>query len=396
MTEQDQSEKQGGFGQAAQYAELGPAEPEGAEAGAVIDTEVEKREAEPIEVQMSRVFDSEWFAETLRLFPDDDRERVLGCAVEYMVAMGGGDEAALEGYLSQLQPVIVSLDYTSYDAFEHKKCELLVDAVVTKLGLGDSETDESKEQIFGYVKDNFITQGYYFHSFNGVFEESIREHGLDPHMRLWDKKELKDISDVCERVGEVHPLGWAHLSSEGTISVGDDADNIYGYAASSPEWFAQFVADSHNMGGPGYDIKAYARRDYAAARDNMERWIHELSFRDEAAIAAGAYSNLSEAESERLMAFFEKHWLELAGEKSGPKLALLERRAIGKDKTMIQSYAAYEEKARKFGDSEVSLPRAIALIMKEFGWHDIQLTKRVEPQYVHIVDLPDYTTMHAA
>ena len=267
------------------------------------------RATQPLEERMSQILNSERFAEQLAQFPDDQREKAVGWAIEYMTLMREDDDSGLSDYMGKMKRV--ASESKSHPELSRNKADALIDTVAKKLDITDIETDDAKEQLVTYFRQNAVEDGYYYHSFNGTFTDSIREHGLDPNIRNWDIDELRKIAAIGQRVGIGRLFGWAFINSEGKISVGNETDNIYPYADSSPEWFAQFIAEGSHIPhkDPRFDKKAFAKRDYEAAKQNLELLCDTLSSRDEADVAAQrAYPNLTLEERVELLQFFEKHW----------------------------------------------------------------------------------------
>lgn len=182
--------------------------------------------------------------------------------------------------------------------------DFLLRSIVRTLGLTSPFTLEKRKSILRYWFERTNLDGYMFHSFNGSLESSIRTHGIHPDERAWDPQDLRKI----QAIGKLRGFSLLLNGTEdiGKIYVGSYYDKIYGYARSSPEWFAQFVAEGRN--GSGYDRTAYYRRDYARAKENILLLCEEIK-RESLLYSRPPLSVEEECE---ILSFFEKYWSLLA------------------------------------------------------------------------------------
>jgi hypothetical protein len=83
------------------------------------------------------------------------------------------------------------------------------------LGFGpDVPTDlEERRLIIKECFDRFRRDGCVFHGFNGTFESTIRQEGLNPQRRAWEWRDLQKIHDIGTRLGREFLLGWGMMSS---------------------------------------------------------------------------------------------------------------------------------------------------------------------------------------
>ncbi len=370
---------------------------------AIIDTasldvakvEREQNERAPLEERISRELRKAETIEQINAFPEDIRNLMVGEIVEYCILMQDSHNIDVPGYMNRLQ-AIGPLPKQFGSSMDYKKAKLtmLIQMVTEKLALQELESNESKEKIYSYFANNFIKNGYLFHSFNGAFEENIRSEGLDPNKRIWDQEELDDISGICAKAGEPRVLGWENLNSRGQVSLSDNVKNLYNYGLASPEWFAQFVSEGFHIPiEEPYDKKAYYKQDYKAARRNIELLCERISSRDEGDIKARkAYPNITETEKEKILAFFERHWKMLVTENSQPKCALIKRSALGLDRSTADTYAEYSKLGLPNGTND-QFVQSIGLMLLS-SHNDLQLDKSIPLEEIKIVSLPEYNSIH--
>lgn len=137
-----------------------------------------------------------------------------------------------------------------------------------------------------------------FHGFNAYFADSIREHGLDPKVKLYDPDEIAQM-DALLRKADAR-LGLATR----------DHNKIY--TTTNPD-----VADSHAKCSPGgFTFSAgnlavnlpYLNRDYAAARANV------LKLPDA--------DRLTPDDKQQILTFFDKYWQKFATD-ANPQMVML-------------------------------------------------------------------------
>lgn len=322
------------------------------------------------EDRVSYKLNSDRYIRTLKELGDDDkRQTMLGLSLQYLVV--NPDCYDFDNYVKELTP-LVSKKNSPFDQVSNT--ELLVRKVADKLNMYNVKSDDQCERIYQYFDNNYFENGYYFHSFNGVFKESIQNNGLNKDLRIWDWSEVDRINQVLTKAGEPRALGWLDLNCKGKLSISDTADKIYRYAVASPEWFAQFVSDGmHIPLRPPYDKKAFYKRDYDAAKTNVSNFSERL--------------NISSEEKNQLMDFFDKYWNILAGPESKPKLAMIKREAIGRNESGFTSY-------KEFSDfiGEKSIEGCIDIMLGSME-HDLQIEKNIDAKDILIVDLPDYNSI---
>ncbi len=357
--------------------------------------ETEEKPSE-LEREFSELTESKEFLEAIRQFPDEARDVAVGLGVEYFMFDKNWDN--LRDYLQDLREKLgTNPGFFDIDKITDERASLIVKRLAETLGI-DSESEEGKEKLFRYLSDAYEKEGYLYHGFNGAFRDAVSEHGLQPEMRTWDWDDLQSISQLLTRVGLSMGLGWANINSKSKISLGDDPKNVYRYALASPEWFSQFVASGfHILLQPPYDKKAFYKKDYIAAQRNVEMLCDRLMHQSkEDEVATGrAYPNMTQAEKEIVLAFFEKHWQEFCTEKSTPSLALVKKSAVGRDKTPYTSYGDWAARMKGFGQNDVSIDRYAKTLLYTRD-QDLQVDHAIGPEEMIIINLPKYTDVHAA
>jgi hypothetical protein len=341
--------------------------------------ETEKSKEEILAEKLSTHLKSESFLNKITEIPEEFRGKVIGWIIDYFILLPDGqnigsfEDKVKEFVLKKIE------DENDYDINSDEIREnILISQLIEKFGFTGKLNEEDIRKIFDYVVDNYIINGYYFHAFNGVFEEPIKEKGLVPDERLWDTKELDRISEIGNKYG-VNLLGWYGINSVGNLFLDGHTQNLFRYANASPEWFAQFVSEGFHVGIDSGGKNAFYERDYDQAKINVET----------------ACNNMGVTPDEKLeiMSLFEKYWNILAGKNSNPKLAMIKSSVInGNDYDKLKNFFNYDrfkEILNEFGEN-VTIEKLISFLMKSNEGNDMRLQETISPKDFVIVDLPDY------
>lgn len=326
---------------------------------------VEEAREHGLETRVSAIFESRQFLNYLREWPEDLRGYVIGRVVEYYIIHPDGYH--LETFLERMKGRA-----DTHVTGGIKVEDIFVRSIAAKLNLAEIESDDAKRMIFDYFSRRW---NYVFHGFNSVFEGSIRQHGLSPEVRVWDESDMEEMALIGERYQIPMMLGWHNLSSGGkNISYSDGSQNTYSYAIRSPEWFSEFIAN----GGRGTieAATAFSRRDYATARQNIERFLKEV----------WPGGEFSEEDKGKVRAFFEKYWGIFARPECGPRVALIKRSALGRGGGAAPSYEELRDgvfQKRAFDAAD------LIQVLKEGYGVDMQTKRAISPENLIIIKLPE-------
>jgi len=148
--------------------------------------------------RVSEYLNSAPFLENLKTIEGlNDKSDMIGATTEYFILNpdGQGVEAFVEELKNRNQ---------KNKNIGANKDDLLLESVKARLGFDTATNDldaASVKQIYEYIYNHLIRDGYVFHGFNGAFESSIKEHGLDPNQVPWDQKKLDEVAAIG------HPYG---------------------------------------------------------------------------------------------------------------------------------------------------------------------------------------------
>ncbi len=128
-----------------------------------------------------------------------------------------------------------------------------------------------------------------YHGSNARFADSIRAHGLDPQVKQYDADEIGHIDGLLRKAGS--DLGWA-VRDQTRLSTTPDPHHALRHANISPEWFYLFT------GGYFQNNPDHAARFHDTARAHV---LQQLPHPE----------NLSFAEQQQLLTFFDQYWPKL-------------------------------------------------------------------------------------
>lgn len=172
------------------------------------------------------------------------------------------------------------------------------------------DKNQDNKDFITEVIDNYLKEGYYFHSTNGCLISHIETHGFDLSKNIWDYKEIEEIKTIFSRKGKTDIFGLFQVNKINPIFFSPSLETASYYAISSPSWFAHFT--SGGMGSKeNYDKEAYRNRNYISCLKNVINLCIEC--------------NLELEEKAKVLNFFDKYYVQLTGSKY-PKMILIKRK----------------------------------------------------------------------
>ena len=262
-------------------------------------------------------------------------------------------------------------DEKKYYLQEQGKSKLITKSIALALGYKDIEnlTPQQKEEVKQYFLNNYVKNGYVFHSFPSARKDSVKENGFTTVEKLWDHKEVMEVAEIFKNHGVLSAVGGYAFygSNKSGMYVEHDPKQMFFHSVSAPEWFKFFTsADHNNNDGMALNSSPYYYKDYEACRRNVEDLCKN--------------TELTKEETEIVLNFFEKNWQKL-GQKE-LVTSMIKRNKIGKDdisKAIIEGQ---------------NLEDTISTVLKDktnqFGEHDGNVIDptNLTGKDVEIVDLP--------
>ena len=210
-----------------------------------------------------------------------------------------------------------------YSYNDHKELvlwsnELLGELIRLKLNLIDKISSDNKRKILVYLYDNYIVNGYMFHSFPSTFKELVEEKGLDANDYSYPIFYMKKLYYMFKNHKYTDMIPEYLLEQITSISITDSPSMAYYYAFRSPQYFCNLVATSkYYKDDSEYDYEAYYRKDMEACQNNL--------------LLLAKHLNMTDKEKETLMTAFKKQWDLLDASNALPEIAFISRKDVGKD-----------------------------------------------------------------
>ncbi len=260
--------------------------------------------------------------------------------------------------------------------------------IAEKLDIDEESLDERQEEIFNYVYNNLIKNGFVFHVTNSVFAEKIKEEGLhglvDTNMAL----DISEIMGIMEKYDD-----GRFIINAFTFSINDINGKTGFYYASnlnemtkylySPEWLKQFCKGIEMSCFKDGKVDAYERKDYNRIMQGIQLLANKYKF--------------SEQDVNRITSIINKYLKML--EKSKPVLILIPRDTLGLDDSGLKEY--YEDMLSDYiEDGEMIFDKnnrkiyfMIDTLLKCYnlsslvGGHDKQCKSTIKPIDLSFADL---------
>lgn len=133
---------------------------------------------------------------------------------------------------------------------------------------------------------NFLNQGFIFHSFNPAFYDPINEKGLVVKEKPWDLEEVEAVREIFQKRNKKNIFGLYQGREKTPLFFANNLMSSAYYGLSSPTFFRKFIENS-----PQY-FNTFLNRDYAKARESIN----------------GICLHLEDSERNIVLHFFEKYW----------------------------------------------------------------------------------------
>ena len=210
-----------------------------------------------------------------------------------------------------------------YSYNDHKELvlwsnELLGELIRLKLNLIDKTSNENKRKILSYLYEEYIVNGYMFHSFPSAFKELVEENGIDAKDYSYPVFYMKKLYYIFKNHKYDEMIPEYLLGGINSISITDSPAMAYYYAFRSPQYFCNLVATSkYYKDNASYDYEAYYRKDMESCRNNL--------------LFLAKHLNMTDKEKDTVITSFERQWNLLDASNSLPEIAFISRKDVGKN-----------------------------------------------------------------
>ncbi len=299
---------------------------------------------------------------------------LLGEVYNHMIIHKDG--YGFEYYMTQIKHLYTALakQELTPEQFDYEKSKTIAFVIANKLGIDAREgfSLEEETKIKDYYLQEYIVNGYVFHSFPEAYRESIMTQGLIANSQDRSSKldKLQEIQKIFMDKGVVAPFGGYPYYSGNGIYYEHNSTNVFFHAVCSPEWFGWFTSADHFNGFQNIEKSPYILRDEAACRRNVLDLCHN--------------AGLSEAQTKDVMQMYAENY-ELY---SSPILnvGLIPKKVVGKDNIS------------KAISENLNVIDTITYTMKdkanEYSEHQGNVSyQNISPQNIKISHLPEARTI---
>ena len=165
------------------------------------------------------------------------------------------------------------------------------------------------------IINNYIVDGYYFHSTNGAFYNYINTKGLILKDKPWDIKEMQKIKNIFSKYNKKDIFGLYQGEERTPIYLDTNISSSAYYSVSSPIWFLYFT--SGGMNNKNSLKEAYRKRNYDECLKNIYKVVKEC--------------DLTKEETDKVIEYFNKQY-SIFGLNMEPLLLLIKRKSVNEER----------------------------------------------------------------
>ena len=243
-------------------------------------------------------------------------------------------------------------------------------------------SQKDKAKVKEYFLNNYVKNGYVFHSFPAARKDSVEKNGFSSVEKVWNNEQVNEVVKIFEKHGVMKALGGYGFYKPGGTYVEHNPDEILFHSLSSPEWFRFFTSASHVSGDVPLSKVPFFLKDKPAC----ERNVMDLC----------KNAGLSEQETAKVKKLFEDTWEKLGQEEL--TTALIPKEKIGKadidqavpDNLSVEDTISYVlgDKAKQFEEHKGNVVDAET--MQQITGSDIEVI--TIPPADRYIDKPNYVS----
>ncbi len=208
--------------------------------------------------------------------------------------------------------------YESHEALTLSLNNFLIKLTARKLNLENTNTIENKRTILIYIYDNYIVNGYCFHSFPSCFKNLVERDGLIQEIDTKELNTLKKINYIFTNHKYLNFLGRDLTSKTRAIYITDSPAMAYYYAIRSPEYLANLTGlSNYYKNVSDINKESFYLKNYDECKNNLKKMCQHLK--------------MTSKEETAILKTFSKEWKHLDLNNSKPCIAFIKRKELAKD-----------------------------------------------------------------
>lgn len=257
---------------------------------------------------------------------------------------------------------------SDYKTFLIQANRLLATSIQQKLNLSDQLAVENKKKILAYAYENYIQNGYCFHSIPSSLEEKIKKEGLYKKEGYPLSGQMIEVDHIFEKYGIDNIFGVEpEFQKKEYFEITDSPSMAFFHALETPMYFCYFTSYS-NLEDASMDQNAYYLKSLELCSNNIELLCNK--------------KGLTDQEKDTVMKYFKEQWNLLDASTLVPMIVFMKRKIVGRD--FLKDY----DDIVKYCD-EQDIIYSLSKIMDSRYPNDRRYTKII-PAELEIYKFPSY------
>ena len=183
------------------------------------------------------------------------------------------DDNLFDDFFEQVQKIYRRI--TTYDDLVLGIKKVICNIVGIKIGVKNFHSSESKNAIITYIYNKYILEGYYYHGFSTIYEDTIKENGFIPDSYENFYSLVKKVDKIFSKYGVSNIMGRDF--DNGKIYFTDDFIMGCYYSVVSPNYFYNLLCNQE-IYGKRIRKDSYLIGDYSTCIKNLKRYMSNNLF----------------------------------------------------------------------------------------------------------------------
>ena len=187
--------------------------------------------------------------------------------------------------------------------------KLIINYTKLKLKIKEIKTCEDKKNIIETIYNNYIVDGYYFHSFPSIFIDDVKTNGLRSSNYNYELESLKEIELVFEKYKTSNVFS-KELENMNRLVLTDSIFMGAFYAYNSPNFLKELALGLVDKKDKCV-LNSFFMKNYKLSRKNLVHYIRKV--------------DMFNSDSYKVISIFDKEWDLFDINNSYPVVALIKR-----------------------------------------------------------------------
>lgn len=183
------------------------------------------------------------------------------------------DIELFDDFFEQVQKIYRRI--TTYDDLVLGITKVICNIVVSKIGVRELHSTESRNAVITYIYNKYIVDGYYYHGFSTIYEDAIRKNGFiaDSYENFYSL--MKKVDKIFSKYGASNIM--KRDFDNGKIYFTDDFIMGCYYSIASPNYFYNLLCNQE-IYGKRIRKDSYLIDDYSTCIKTLKRYMSNNLF----------------------------------------------------------------------------------------------------------------------